>query len=70
MVLPRALREELVRAPGEVLVRRTAEGVLLTPVPAAGTLEEADDGMPVLRVGRRVGNDEVLAAIDAERGTR
>lgn len=70
MVLPRGLRHELVSVPGEVLVRRTADGVLLTPAEGTGTVTEAEDGLPLLRIGRGVTNDEVLAAIDRERADR
>lgn len=70
MVLPRRLREEIVNAPGEVLVRRTADGLLLTPAEGSGTVASAADGLPVLTIGRRVTNAEVLAAIDRERADR
>jgi bifunctional DNA-binding transcriptional regulator/antitoxin component of YhaV-PrlF toxin-antitoxin module len=70
MVLPRGIRDDLLVVPGEVLVRRTAEGVLLTAAESAGAVSEAADGLPVLRIGRSVSNDEVLAAIDRERADR
>ena len=70
MVLPRRLREEIVSAPGEVLVRRTADGLLLTPAEDSGTVTAGPDGLPVLTLGRRVTNAEVLAAIDRERADR
>lgn len=70
LVLPRALRPELVTVPGELLIRRTADGVLLTPADRTGTVSEAEDGLPVLTIGRRVTNDEVLAALDQERADR
>lgn len=71
MVLPRAMRDEIVsRLPGEVILRRTADGLLMTPADSPGNVGQADDGLPVLAVGRRVTNDEVLASIDAERASR
>lgn len=70
MVLPKWLRRELGADPGEVGVRRTAEGVLLTPVTPVGEVQDAADGFPVLRLGRPVSNAEVLDAIDEERSRR
>ncbi|MBA3741803.1 hypothetical protein [Sporichthya sp.] len=70
LVLPRHLREELVSLPGQVLARRTPDGVLLTPATPAGEPALGADGLPVLAVGRAVSNDEVLAAIDRERADR
>lgn len=70
LVLPQRLREELVEVPGEVLLERTAEGVLLRSLHAPTHVRQADDGLPVLDLGRSVTNDEVLAAIDRERGGR
>lgn len=70
MVLPRRLREEIVTAPGEVLVRRTPDGLLLTPAEGAGTVSIGSDGLPLLMLGRLVTNAEVLAAIDRERADR
>lgn len=70
MVLPRRLREEIVTAPGEVLVRRTPDGLLLTAAEDAGTVSTGEDGLPVLTLGRKVTNAEVLAAIDRERADR
>lgn len=70
LVLPQWLRREIVSAPGEVLLRRTADGVLLTPVAAEGGVEEGTDGLPLLRLGRTVSNDEVIDAIDQERAGR
>ncbi len=49
---------------------QTEEGVLITRVPAQGTVVVGDDGLPVLRLGRAVTNDQVVAAIDAERESR
>ena len=37
---------------------------------AQGRLGRAPDGLPVLRIGRPVTNDEVLDGIEAERTTR
>ena len=70
MVLPSGLREEIVSIPGEVLIRRTAEGLLLTAALAPGTVRQSDDGLPVLSIGRRVSNEEVLRGIEAERADR
>jgi bifunctional DNA-binding transcriptional regulator/antitoxin component of YhaV-PrlF toxin-antitoxin module len=70
MVLPRAVRDELLRVPGEVLVRRTADGWLMTGAESEGTISEGDDGLPVLTIGRPVTNAEVLDAIDQERADR
>lgn len=70
MVLPRQFREEVVSTPGELWVRRTVEGLLLTPTTKAGVLSTGADGLPVLHLGRRVTNDEVLDALDRERAGR
>ena len=70
LVLPLWLRRGFITAPGEVVLRRTADGVLLTPVAAAGDVEQAADGLPVLRLGRRVTNDEVIDAVANERAGR
>ncbi len=70
MVLPRAVREEIVRVPGEVLLRRTADGLLLSAAHEAGVVAEGTDGLPVLTLGRPVRNREVLAAIEQERRRR
>lgn len=67
MVLPRALRDDVVSAPGEVLIRRTPEGLVLSPVTTLGEVEFGTDGLPTLRLGRRVTNDEVIDALDRER---
>lgn len=70
MVLPQWVRRHLVAVPGEVMLRRTPDGVLLTPLTSEGDVEAAPDGLPVLRLGRRVSNDEVIAAIGHERAGR
>lgn len=70
LVLPQHLREGLVDPPGEVLLSRTPEGLLVQPTTGAGTVRIAEDGLPVLDLDRVVTNAEVLAAIDAERGSR
>lgn len=70
MVLPQHVREGLVDAPGEVLLSRTADGVLLRPTTRGGTLLIADDGLPVLVLDHAVSNDGVLAAIQREREGR
>lgn len=70
MVLPKWLRRELGADPGEVALRVTPDGVLLSAVTPPADVETADDGLPVLRLGRPVTNDEVVEAIDAERSQR
>ena len=70
LVLPQRLREELVDVPGDVIAERTQDGVLLRAVHGPTNVRVADDGLPVLDVDRPVTNQEVLAAIDRERGER
>lgn len=70
MVLPRGLREEIVTIPGDVLLRRTNDGLLLTTAESPGTVGEGDDGLPVLSIGRPVSNAEVLRAIEQDRADR
>ena len=70
MVLPRRLREDIVTTPGELVVRRVAEGLLLTSATTAGVVSTGTDGLPVLHLGRNVTNNEVLAALDRERVER
>jgi bifunctional DNA-binding transcriptional regulator/antitoxin component of YhaV-PrlF toxin-antitoxin module len=70
MVLPKWLRQELGADPGELALQRTPEGVLLSAVTPAAQVEVAPDGLPRLRLGRTVTNDEVLEGIDAERSNR
>ena len=70
LVLPLAMREELTTTPGEVTLTPTDGGVLISPVAEAGTVEVGDDGFPMLRLGRVITNDEVIAAIDADRKGR
>jgi hypothetical protein len=70
MVLPRGVREEIVTVPGDVLLRRTADGLLLTAAQAPATLTDGDDGLPVLSVGRPVSNAEILHAIEQGRSDR
>ena len=70
LVLPAPWRDELTTTPGEVVMTHTDDGVLITAVPAQGQVTTADDGLPVLRLGRNVTNQEVTTAIDAERGNR
>ncbi len=67
MVLPRRFREDTVTTPGELVVRRVAEGLLLSSTTTAGVLSTGTEGLPVLRLGRRVTNSEVLDALDHER---
>jgi bifunctional DNA-binding transcriptional regulator/antitoxin component of YhaV-PrlF toxin-antitoxin module len=71
MVLPRAWRDELVDSlPGEIVVRRTGDGLLLSAVERAGEVRSAADGLPVLSIGRPVTNAEVLEAIEQDRSGR
>ena len=70
LVLPAPWRDELTSTPGEVAMTHTEEGVLITAVPTQGTITIADDGLPVLRIGRTVKNEEVTAAIDTARAAR
>lgn len=70
MVLPRGVREEIVTIPGDVLLRRTADGLLLTAAQPPGTVTNGDDGLPVLSIGRPVTNAEVLDAIEQDRSSR
>lgn len=70
MVIPAALRDEISSTPGDVIVHRTADGLLLTPAPRAGSVGVGGDGLPVLHLELRVTNDEVLAAIDHDRSQR
>lgn len=67
MVLPLRLREDIVTTPGELVVRRVPEGLLLTPTTTAGVLSTGTDGLPVLHLGRKVTNNEVLDSLDHER---
>lgn len=70
MVLPRGLRDDVVTVPGEVLLRRTPDGLMLSPAESPATITEAADGLPLLTIGRPVGNAEVIARIDEERAGR
>lgn len=70
LVLPQRIREELVEVPGDVILERTVDGVLLRPVHGSTSVRDGEDGLPILEVGRFVGNDEVVAAIDRERAGR
>jgi bifunctional DNA-binding transcriptional regulator/antitoxin component of YhaV-PrlF toxin-antitoxin module len=67
MVLPRAIRDDLLHVPGEVLVRRTDGGWLISAAESSGTATTGDDGLPVLSIGRPVTTAEVLDAIEQER---
>lgn len=67
LVVPQHLREGLVDVPGEVLLSRTSDGLLIQPTTAPGTVSIAEDGLPVLALDRVVTNAEVLTALDAER---
>lgn len=70
LVLPLPLRAGFVDTPGELLLQRIPEGLLLTPATGQGSLRVAKDGLPVLELGRAVTNAEVVAAIDDERRGR
>ncbi|MGI9015899.1 MAG: hypothetical protein ACR2HR_02145 [Euzebya sp.] len=70
LVLPKGWREQVVDTPGSVLLRRTTDGLLLTRAPGEGTVEVADDGLPILSVGRRVTTAEVKEAIEHDRADR
>lgn len=70
LVLPQRLREGLVDPPGEVLVSVTPDGLLVRPAIATGVVRVDADGLPVIAIGRRVTNEEVLAGIDGERADR
>ena len=68
LVLPLGFREELTTTPGEVVLTHTDDGVLISAVPAQGAVSMGQDGLPLLRLGRIVSNEQVVAAVDAERG--
>lgn len=70
IVLPQHIRDGLVEVPGELILELTPDGVLLRPLTTNAVVRIAGDGLPVISVGRPVTNDEVLAAIDAERSNR
>lgn len=69
-MLPQGLRDGLLELPGELLLRRTADGLLLSPVTGHGSVRVAEDGLPVLELDRPVSNAEVLDALEAERQSR
>ncbi len=64
------MREGFVTVPGELVLTRTSNGLLLEPLTATGTVVVADDGLPVLALDRVVTNAEVLAGIDGDRSER
>jgi hypothetical protein len=70
MVLPRAIRDELLHVPGEVVVRRADGGWLMSAADSVGTVRDGPDGLPVLSIGRPVTTAEVLEAIAQERADR
>lgn len=70
LVLPQQLRDGIVETPGELLLRRTPEGLLLSPVTGQGVVRLAEDGLPVLDLDRPVTNAEVLTGIDEGRRHR
>jgi bifunctional DNA-binding transcriptional regulator/antitoxin component of YhaV-PrlF toxin-antitoxin module len=70
LVLPQELRRKLVDPPGQVILRKTPDGVLLQPVATDGEVHEAADGYPVLTLGQPVTNEQVLQTIHDERSER
>lgn len=70
LVLPKAWREALLDGPGSVVLRRTADGILVTPSPGEGVVTLAEDRLPVLTVGRRVTTAEVRVATERDRADR
>ncbi|HSM66169.1 MAG TPA: hypothetical protein VK860_07685 [Ilumatobacteraceae bacterium] len=70
MVIPASLRDEISTTPGEVIVQRTAAGLLITAAPREGEVATAPDGLPLLELDRVVSNAEVLTAIEHERSSR
>ena len=70
MVIPASLRDEISTTPGEVIVQRTAAGLLITAAPQEGEAATAPDGLPILELDRVVSNSEVLEAIEHERSSR
>ena len=70
LVLPRHLRDEIIDVPGDVIVRHTPDGLLISPAGAPGEVTIGSDGLPELRLGRQVTNGQVLAALDRERAER
>jgi AbrB family looped-hinge helix DNA binding protein len=70
MVIPAALRDEISTTPGDVIVQRTAAGLLITAAPQEADVATAADGLPVLELDRVVSNTDVLDAIDHERSSR
>jgi bifunctional DNA-binding transcriptional regulator/antitoxin component of YhaV-PrlF toxin-antitoxin module len=70
LVLPQQMRDGIVDTPGELLLRRTPDGLLLSPVTGHGSVRIAEDGLPVLDLDRPVTNAEVLAGIEDERRNR
>jgi bifunctional DNA-binding transcriptional regulator/antitoxin component of YhaV-PrlF toxin-antitoxin module len=70
MVIPARLRDEITTTPGEVIVKQTPEGLLLMAASHEGSVDNGDDGLPVLLLDRAVTNDDVLSAVDDERMRR
>lgn len=69
VVIPRSLRAALGAVPGIVRARRVEGGILLEH-PFDGEVVVGNDGLPVVVLGHPVSNDDMLAAIDAERADR
>jgi AbrB family looped-hinge helix DNA binding protein len=70
MVIPAALRDEISTTPGDVIIQRTAAGLLITAAPQEADVSRAADGLPILELDRAVSNADVLDAIDHERTLR
>lgn len=70
MVIPAALRDEVSTTPGDVVIVRTAAGLLITAAPQEADVAAGSDGLPILELDRMVSNADVLDAIDRERSSR
>jgi AbrB family looped-hinge helix DNA binding protein len=70
MVIPATLRDVVSTTPGDVIVQRTDDGLLITAAPREAEISQASDGLPVLEFDRVVSNLDVLDAIDHERSSR
>jgi AbrB family looped-hinge helix DNA binding protein len=70
LVVPKAIRDELgLTTPGAVEIDIEADGATLRPRRPRGELCD-EEGLLVVSVGRPVTDDEVLAAIRADRDAR
>lgn len=70
LVVPQQLRDGIVETPGELLLHRTPDGLLLSPVREQGVVRIAEDGLPVLDLDRPVTNAQVLTGIEEGRRHR